>query len=216
MAQLDDVIQQITEAFAPNPYPGDGFLQGSFEGCEPYDEVGAFIGKTDWKLLDAPMLDGHYCALGFFSEAGFRFYLPAYLIADLRGQLRTADPLFHLSHGFLSFSTNVPVGTETFARFSGGTQLLNPRRYGAMTWADYSRYRLAVFTREEAQAIVAYLNCKRESDKQGLHQDRIDAALNQYWSDRAKSAPPRQSLQEHLAEEDRFAAALEKKYQQNP
>jgi hypothetical protein len=216
MAQADDVIRQIKEAFGANPYPGDRFLQGSFEGCEPYDEVGAFVGKTDWSVLDAAMLDGHYCALGFFSEAGFRFFLPAFLIADLRGQLQTADPLFHLSHGFFSFSTDVPVGTETFARASGGTQFLNPRRYGAMTWADYSRYRLSIFTREEVQAIVAYLNCKRENDAQGLDRDRIDATLQGYWLDRAKSAPTREALQAHLAEEDRFAATLQKKYQQNP
>ncbi len=32
--------------------------------------------------------------------------------------------------------------------------MLNPRRYGAMTFADWARYRLSVFAREEAQAIV--------------------------------------------------------------
>lgn len=46
------------------------------------------------------MLDAHYSALSFFSEAAFRFFFPAYLIADLRGELRTADPLFHLTGGF--------------------------------------------------------------------------------------------------------------------
>ncbi len=33
----------------------------------------------------------------------------------------------------------------------------NSIRYGAMTWHDHVRCRLSVFTREEAQAIVAYL-----------------------------------------------------------
>jgi len=59
----EEVIAHIHAAFAPNPYPGDRFLQGTFEGCEPFEEVGAFVGKTDWAGLDAAMLDGHYCAL---------------------------------------------------------------------------------------------------------------------------------------------------------
>jgi hypothetical protein len=43
----EEVIDQIREAFVATPYPGNGFLQGTFEGCEPYEEVGAFVGETD-------------------------------------------------------------------------------------------------------------------------------------------------------------------------
>ena len=96
MIDKEVVIELIREAFGGNVYPGDAFLQGSFEGCEPYEEVGFFRGKMDWRTLDAEMLDARYSALSFFSEAGFRFFLPAYLIADLQDELRTADPLFHL------------------------------------------------------------------------------------------------------------------------
>ena len=72
----EEVIEQIRLAFGANLYPGDAFLQGSFDGCEPYDEVSAFFGKTDWRVLDSKTLDGHYCALSFFSEGGFRFDSP--------------------------------------------------------------------------------------------------------------------------------------------
>src|SRR6202163_4480253 len=106
----EEVIEEIRGAFGANPYPGDAFLQGSFDGCEPLDEVGAFVGRTDWSKLDSKMLDAHYCALSFFSECGFRFFLPAYLIADLRGELLTADPLFHLWYGFATVSGEVPIG----------------------------------------------------------------------------------------------------------
>src|SRR6185295_14052859 len=105
----EEVIEQIRNAFIANPYPGDAFLQGSFDGCEPYEEVSAFFGKTDWSQLDSAMLDAHYCALSFFSKCGFRFFLPAYLIADLREELLTADPLFHLWHGFSTVSASMPV-----------------------------------------------------------------------------------------------------------
>lgn len=104
MIDKDVVIELIREVFDGNVYPGDAFLQGSFEGCEPNEEVGFFMGKMDWKILDAGMLDSHYSALNFFSEAGFRFFIPAYLSADLQDGLRTADPLFHLTGGFYVLS----------------------------------------------------------------------------------------------------------------
>jgi hypothetical protein len=203
-----EVIGQIREAFSGNPYPGDAFLQGSFDGCEPAEEVGAFVGKIDWSKLDSAMLDGHYTALSFFSEAGFRFFLPAYLIADLREELQTADPLFYLWHGFATVSAEMPVGSQTFQRLSGGATLLNPKRYGAMTWIDHARHRLSVFTREETQAIVAYMVCRRERDAMGIDKPRIDAALAAFWRDRAGNAPAQEELQRHLADEQRFATAL--------
>jgi uncharacterized protein DUF6714 len=210
----EEVINQIREGFGGNPYPGDAFLQGSFDGSEPYDEVGAFVGKTDWSKVDSAMLDSHYCALSFFSEAGFRFFLPAYLIADLREELLTADPLFHLWHGFATVSAEVPVGPQKFRRDSGGKTLLNPKRYGAMTWSDYARHRLSVFTLEEAKAIVAYMTYKREHDTMGLDKSRIDAALNEFWFDRAENSPAREILEAHVQEEERFTAALKRKHEE--
>jgi hypothetical protein len=208
----EEVLDRIREAFGGNSYPGDAFLQGSFDGCEPAEEVGAFFGKTDWSALDSAMLDQRYCALSFFSPAGFRFFLPAYLMADLRGELLTADPLFQLWHGFATISAEVPVGSVMFDRRSGGSRLVNPKRYGAMSWMDYARHRLSVFTREEAEAIVAYMNYKRESDATGLEKPRIDEALKEFWLDRAMNAPSREILQAHLQEEERFTKALQKSW----
>src|SRR5688500_9495509 len=90
MSDEEAVIEEIQTAFAGNRFPGGRFLQGSFEGCEPYEEVGPFETLEDWRGIDADFLDGHANALSFFSEAGFRYFLPAYLVADLRGLLYTA------------------------------------------------------------------------------------------------------------------------------
>jgi hypothetical protein len=204
----EQVIEQIRQAFASNLYPGDSFLQGSHEGSEPYEEVGAFVGKTDWSAIDSAALDRHYSALSFFSEGGFRYFLPAFLIADLREQLASADPLFHLCHGFVIVSADVPVGGHTFRRASGGSTLLNPKRYGSMTWSDYARYRLSIFTREEARAIVAYMNYKHESDPSGLSKSEIETAIKEFWFDRAENAPSREQLEAHLKEDEKFGAAL--------
>jgi hypothetical protein len=206
----DQVIEQISVAFAQNPYPGDPFLQGSWDGGEPYQEVSAFFGRTDWTALDSKMLDTHYNALSFFSEAGFRFFLPAYLIADLRDELLTADPLFHLWHGLAAQVTQMQVGSQTFIRSSGGENLLNPRRYGAIAWRDYARHRLAVFTREEAGAIVSYMTFKRDHDPCHSCKEQIDTALNEFWRERSASAPSQANLNARLQEEADFAAHLVK------
>ena len=201
------VIQEIYEAFGENEYPGDGFLQGSFEGCEPYETIEPFKGMTDWKIIEPKLLDNYYDALSFFSEAGLRFFLPAYLIADLQDQLQTAEPLFVLVDGFSDISVKHQTRNRVFERKIGKSVLLNPKRYGAMTFYDYTRWRLSVFTQEEARAIVAYLRYKRDEDSDNLYTERIDAALHLYWLDRAKNAPSAKSLKQHLKEEEEYLAA---------
>lgn len=205
------VIDAIHEAFDHNQYPGDGFLQGSFEGCEPNEEIAPFKGREDWSHIDAELLDVHGIALSFFSEAGLRFFLPAYLLADLRGELATADPLFVLTHGFSDFSVNHQIGARVFVRKGGKSAFVNPRRYGGMTFYDYARYRLSVFTREEAQAIVAYLRYRRDSDPDDLHRAEIDAALDLFWLERAGDAPLAASLEQYLNTEQEYLAALAEK-----
>jgi len=202
------VIEKVEATFAGNAFPGARFLQGSFEGCEPYDEVGPFEKLEDWRGIEAVFLDGHASALSFFSEAGFRFFLPAYLISDLRGLLYTADPLFHLTHDFSDRTAEVPARNRTIAIKHGRSAFLNPRRYGAMTSYDYARYRLSVFTREEAGAVVAYLEFKRDADPDVIDKRAIDAALDSFWLERARTAPPAQSLRQHIAEQEEYLAAI--------
>src|SRR5919107_620343 len=202
------VIEKIRGAFAGNEHPGGRYLQGSFEGCEPYEEVGPFEKVEDWRGIDAGFLDGHANALSFFSEAGFRYFLPAYLISDLRGRLRTADPLFHLTHGFSDWTTEVLAGDRTLAIRHGRSAFINPRRYGALTSYDYARWRLSVFTREEANAIVAYLEFKRDLDPDVIDRTAIDRALKSFWLERARTAPQAKSLEQHIAEQEEYLAAI--------
>lgn len=162
----------------------------------------------DWKGIEAGFLDCHASALSFFSEAGFRYFLPAYLISDLRGRLYTADPLFHLTHGFSDWTSEVPAGDHTLLMKHGRSALLNPRRFGAMTFCDYARYRLSVFTREEASAIVAYLEYKRDSDPDGIDTHVIEAALDSFWLERSQTAPRAESLGEHIAQQEEYLATI--------
>lgn len=204
------VIDKIQSAFAANDRPADQLLQGSSEGCEPYEETSAFAGK-DWRDLESGFLDGHYCALSFFSEAGFRYFLPAYLIADLNGKLLTADPVFHLTHGFYEFSVDYPVKDRVLQVTSGKSTFVNPRRYGAATWYDHACFKLSIFTREEAEAIVAYLRHRLEIEELDEAKARIQAGLDLYWLERARTAPRSCDLSDHLKREDEIYRAIQEK-----
>ena len=208
MATADEVIARIREGFSGSEYPGDAWLVGSSDGCEPAEEAGAFIGRTRWDDIEPAFLDGHYSALSFFSEAGFRFFLPAFLVADLRDQLQTADPVGHLTSGFHDGSAVIPVGDRSFVRPYGESTFVNPRRYGAMTMGDYARFRLSVFSREEAAAIVAYLEYKRDHEEIDALRAPILAALQKYWRPRAANAPATASLRDHVANELEFVEAI--------
>ena len=175
MPNSEAVKLQIRSAFANVEFPGDWCLRGSNEGNEPFLLEQEFQGKTDWQALDPAFLDGapdgYGSALCFFSDEAFRFYLPAYLIADVDGKLNMNNPVFYLTHGLTD---------------EGRGDLVNPRRYGERTWFDTKRHKFAVFDREQVRAIVSYLELKRETDE--FQRDAIDQAIANYWSGRASAS----------------------------
>lgn len=203
------ITQLIHDAFGANAYPGDPWLVGSREGCEPEEEVGPFRGQTDWRALEADFLDRQAGALHFFSEAGLRFFLPAYLIADVNGALVHADPVFTLTHGFHDTAVPMHVGDREFTIRSGGSAFVNPLRYGAMTFGDHARSRLSIFTREEAVSILAYLEFVKLRDKDGIRAPHIEAALREFWRERARSAPTAAQLKQHLDDQAAWMKAVE-------
>ncbi|MFL7890665.1 MAG: DUF6714 family protein [Anaerolineales bacterium] len=208
MRKRSQILEIIHTAFENNDYPGDEYLIGSLEGGEPLDEVNPFIGQNDWRSISPGLLDSHPGALNFFSEAGLRFFLPAYLVADMRDQLKIADPVFPLVHGFSNLSIPQEIRSRVYIRKTSRDAFINPKRYGALTFYDYSRYRLSIFSREEAQAIVAYLENKRGNDPGGLEAEQIEAALISFWYGRAQKAPDAQSIHAHLQDEAKYLDQL--------
>jgi hypothetical protein len=165
----DEVKALIRDAFADTEYPGDDALVRS-QGDEPDEVVALFRGKTDWRALNASFVDlagaASPSALSFFSPAAFRFYLPAYLIADLSGALMFTEPSF-----FLYFGVD-----DTTRDLRAGTQL----------WWEVQEKHFAPFTNKEAAAIVEYLRCKADDPMSTEHDQRsIGDALRNYWIKRA-------------------------------
>ena len=176
MKTADQIIAQIEVAFADVPYPGDwrhscdgkGGPRELFSDWEPDLVERDFLGKHDWRLLDHDFLDfapdGFGTALSFFSAASFRFYIPAYMIAELRGLLECATPTFHLTHGLYEPSKS---------------ELINPRLYGKKTWFDYACERFSPFDEDQSRAVIAYLGWCAEAD--AFDREYIERALDDYW-----------------------------------
>lgn len=172
------IIKKIIEAFTDTEYPGDWCLRGSNLGDEPFLVENEFKGKTDWKTIDCEFLNqapnGLGSALSFFSDEAFRFYLPAYLIADLDGKLPDIDVLFHLCHTFDNNSKS---------------ELINRRGYGMRTWYDEGVYQFTMFTRREVEAIFDYLKYKLErTETESRDKQLIKEALENYWINRLKTS----------------------------
>ena len=98
----ESVASRIREAFhGVTLGKGVGLFEG--QGLDDYEDAGtcrayrAKDEKDDWESIPVENLNRCYGSLSFFDAEGMRFHLPAFLIAQLDGQLRV-DPVFHLAH----------------------------------------------------------------------------------------------------------------------
>ena len=165
---------EIQNAFHELTYPGDWCLRDSNEGNEPYLVEQEFAGKTDWTQLDREFLDqapgGYSSALAFFSDEAFRFYIAAYMIADIEGGLSAVNPAFYLTHGLTNKNKNKKV---------------NERRYGSRTWYEASSHRFSTFDKMQCSAIIKYLEWK--SSRDSYDAPDIKQAINNFWRSRAET-----------------------------
>lgn len=171
MTDADDVRRLIREAFANADMPPSWALRGSDEGDEPFLLEAEFKHVPNWTRVDAKFLDqapgGFSTALGFFSDEAFRYYLPAYLLADMDGALEQTDLVFYLCGGF---------GARRLER-------VNPRRYGARTWLDDARHRFSTFDANQARAIIAYLGWRAGRAGDASDIEDIEATIS-FWHSR--------------------------------
>ena len=89
----------LTEAQGLDDYADAATLAA----CRARDE------KTDWHRIPAKALNQCYRSLSFFDALGMRFHLPAYLLADLRGEYE---------EGVVSCLAYASASPERFGRLS--------------------------------------------------------------------------------------------------
>ncbi|HET9752932.1 MAG TPA: DUF6714 family protein [Myxococcales bacterium] len=169
--EADRLKERVRQAFADVKRPSNGALHVPDGGEDGALLEQDFRDKMDWRTLDGAFLDqapgGFGSALSFFSPAALRYFLPAYLIADLEGCLDRVDVASRLSAPF----------TEAARKTAA-----NRRRYGALTRFEAGQLRFAEFGHDEVAAIVAFLEHKAAADQAGVLP--IGEALANYWRPR--------------------------------
>ncbi len=163
---VDSIKELIRWTFAATERPPNGSLHASEQSDEASTLLEAdFADKGDWQGLEASFIDqapaGFGSALSFFTAEAFGYFLPAYLVADLDGQLDQANPVFHLTHGLTDADR---------ARNEAANDGAEP----IATSHDLDR-----FTPDQARAIVAYLEHQAAVDH--CQRDQIEQALRRYW-----------------------------------
>jgi hypothetical protein len=77
----EQVAAQIEAAFADTPAPGDDFDDIS---ATQWDEgIAAYFKGTAWRGHRVQDLRQHEAALSFFTDKAFRYWLPAFMLAEL-------------------------------------------------------------------------------------------------------------------------------------
>jgi hypothetical protein len=172
--ERERIKEQIRRAFVSAKRPPNGSLQGTIEGDEPALLEADFQDKHDWRTLDGAFLDqapkGYASAFSFFSDDALRYFLPAFLMADLDGQLDRVDLPSRLSLWFTDESRSA---------------LVNPRRYGNLTKFEAKTQRFSNLAPEEVAAVIAYLEYAAKHYEFG--REEIDQALVNYWRPRLRS-----------------------------
>ena len=121
----------IREAFRNTPPPTGELTDTQYddEGTSEY-----FLGRS-WDGHDAPTLRMHEVAMSFFTPEAFRYYLPAYMLAELRDP-ENADILGEFV--VYQFGEPEPDWKETYEK------------------------RLTLFTQDEKDAVLAFLRYMQE------------------------------------------------------
>jgi hypothetical protein len=157
----DELILKITKAFSENEFPGNDNLVASSYGEEPNLVRNHFVGQNSWNILTPEFIDCDE-ALSFFSDQAFRFYIPAFMIADINDQLKNNYPEVRLCSLLTPESEPKKIA----------------KIWGGGTIGERAKECFQHFSNEQANAIIAYLYWKLLQDKDNLI---IEQALQNYW-----------------------------------
>ena len=176
LKSAEPLIAELYEVFPAKRYESIGSLVGVYVdiGGEVSDLEREFADKTDWTQIDPEWLDaapnGWASARSFFSDAARLFYLPAYILADIHGQLEHSNgAAFDLTHGFVP-----AVKPKDVERL--GEEL-------SVNWSD--------LTEAQVRAVVRFLEWAAVWNE--FDGEDIRPALEAYWYPRLSGELPQVS-----------------------
>ncbi|WOI52024.1 DUF6714 family protein [Parvularcula sp. LCG005] len=171
MSSASAIIDELKAAFPAIRERRFEPLVNSLQGDEPAQVEADFSDKDDWTKLSPSWLDrvpdGLGSALSFLSNEAIRFYIPAFMAADLAGALHRVDPAFHLVHGFDDKSRRRKIRADK-----------------RETWGDVACACWDRLAQDQVCAIVHYLEWRVERDGTDI-EHRVVEALAAYWYPRA-------------------------------
>lgn len=149
---VDRAVAAIEAAFAGLAPPGDAALL--HPRCMDDNDIAEFYGAPDWRDLAGEMLVRNYAAPAFLSAAGFRYYLPAFMIWSLRNAGRPEYLAEATLRAFDPGGAGEPLHSFQVSKF-------------------------ALFDSAQRKAVVTFLETFIADDDLG---SLAEAALENYWS----------------------------------
>jgi hypothetical protein len=143
-------VEEIEAAFGGLAPPGDNALL--HPQCRDDNDIAEFYGAPRWQDLPGDFLVRNYAAPSFFSPAGFRYYLPAFMVWSLQN---AESPEYLAEATLRAFDPGVP-----------GDPL-----------HDFQASKFALFDAAQRRAVAAFLAAFRGEPDLG---EIAEAALK-YW-----------------------------------
>ena len=157
------VARQIEDAFADTPYPGDANI-----GWDGIDET---LRGKHWRDIPLDIIIRDRSEISFLTSAGFRYYLPAFMLAVLR-HYQEVDQLSE--YVVVSLSPE-PQG-----------ELPHPNERDLSRWLTE---RTARFSPAQSSAVLAFLKSYRvlhaADFAESVYSSLLDSAL-QFWEAKVK------------------------------
>lgn len=154
-ARERELAAAVRRAFEATPRPADDDMVGSMQGDEPA-EYGLEFRGVDWRALHPEFISFNSAALSFFTPEAFRYFIPAFVIADIHGESGNANPLFHLTNALADEADELH---------------------------GHSVAKLSRLVADEREALRAYLEWRADEDEYGRRE--IRRALRAYWKRQA-------------------------------
>ncbi len=159
----DALRRQIDDAFADATYPGDEGLIPETSLCNPESqELRDLVMGRHWRELTLDYIDSRRIndtVAVLLSDEGFRYYLPAYMLAILEDR-ETAD---------------VMVDSVIY-RLIGPFEMPSPERDAWLEWTGQ-------LGDEQQRAVTAFLEFERDVHREDYPFDEPERALHSYWRD---------------------------------
>lgn len=143
---------------------------------EPAKLQAEFLDLVDWTTIGSEQLDtapdGYGSALSFLTPAAARFYIPAFMRADVLDGLNYVTPSVALANGFDNQTWRQPIGGTADG-----------------TWTERAQERWGALTSAQVAVIVRYLEFVVQRDGVGVSAAVLEA-LSRYWLPRQEGRSP--------------------------